>query len=352
MTEVAIVSPETGGGVRYLTEKIIKGLRMEDSVVAVSLLDSRNLIYATLSDLRKISELQKVDRLIYMGSIPWPSYLFARSGAKVMLFVHGFVMNELINAIKRSKNSRAKIGNIYLMLLWKTGRIMDKVDFYICHSLTTCEMNEIYDNCVLLPQFVFSDEMKFFTKFKRSDREWQDSKKLKIVTYSSLALSPRLLKTPFIVKLMKEVSKNIENKEVELTILDPHSVGRSEERIGNLVVRYLGFLPRNDFLQLLANSDLYIECCIDEELRLGSIEAALLGTPIAKLTRPKYVERQDYDEELIWASTFRGLVKAISDYLNDVDCWKPVYSERLREFIVNRRSWDKVKEPLVRILRE
>jgi hypothetical protein len=352
MTDVAIVSPETGGGVRYLTEKIIKGLRMEDFKVKYIILDSRNLIYTTLSDIRKISELQKFDKVIYMGSIPWPSHLFARSGAKVMLFVHGFVMNELINAIRRSKNFRAKIGNIYLMLLWKTGRIIDEVDFYICHSLTTCEVNGIYDNYILLPQFVFSDEVKFFTKFKRSDREWRDSKKLKIVTYSSLALSPRLLKTPFIVKLMKEVSKNIENKEVELTVLDPHGVGRSEERTGNLVVRYLGFLPRNDFLQFLADSDLYIESCVDEELRLGSIEAALLGTPIAKLTRPKYVERQDYDEELIWASTFRDLVKAISDYLSDVDYWKPVYTERLREFIVNRRSWDKVKEPLVRILRE
>jgi hypothetical protein len=45
-------------------------------------------------------------------------------------------------------------------------------------------------------------------------------------------------------------------------------------------------------------------------------------------------------------------MKAVSNYLSDVDCWKPVFSERLGEFIINRRSWDKVKEPLIKVLRE
>jgi hypothetical protein len=47
---------------------------------------------------------------------------------------------------------------------------------------------------------------------------------------------------------------------------------------------------------------LYIERCIDEELGNGSIDAGIVGTPVAKLTHPLFVERQDYKDGVLWAS--------------------------------------------------
>ena len=65
---------------------------------------------------------------------------------------------------------------------------------------------------------------------------------------------------------MKLVSKQV-NKEIEFIIINPSATAK-KEYIGNLVVKWMPYLPREQFLKLLADSDLYIERCIDEELRL------------------------------------------------------------------------------------
>jgi len=76
-----------------------------------------------------------------------------------------------------------------------------------------------------------------------------------------------------------------------------------------------------------------------------------MGTPIAKLTHSFYVDRQDYTNEVIWESSFNKLVNTISDYLNNVEYWKPFYVKRLREFLLNKRNWDHIKEPLIKFLK-
>jgi len=50
-----------------------------------------------------------------MGSIHWPSNLFIHSNVKTILFVHGFVKDELLNVIKL----RTKMGAVYLLGLWE-----------------------------------------------------------------------------------------------------------------------------------------------------------------------------------------------------------------------------------------
>jgi hypothetical protein len=91
--------------------------------------------------------------------------------------------------------------------------------------------------------------------------------------------------------------------------------------------------------------------CIDEELRLGSIDAGIVGTPVAKLTHPLFVERQDYKDEVLWAASPREFVELMSEYLRDAEDNKPIFTRRFREFLLNRRSWDKVKTKLIRLLR-
>jgi hypothetical protein len=303
-----------------------------------------------LSDVVNLKRLRGFDAVIYMGSIPWPSHIFISDDALVALFVHGFVRQELVDAIKR-RGLGVKMWATFLLSLWNISRSIDKIDFFICHSYTCCEANEIRERFVLLPQFVFPEEVELYSELKKDFEENSRTsrERFKVVTYTSFATSPRLLTQPHVLTLMREVSKRVK-KEVELVMIDPRTRER-EERWENLVVRYVKYLRREDFLRLLAQSDLYIERCIDEELGLASIEAALLGTPIAKLTHPNFVDRQDYREEVIWSSSFKGLAEAIADYLNNIYHQKPLYSKKLRDFLISRRSWDHVKKPLIDSIR-
>jgi len=123
------------------------------------------------------------------------------------------------------------------------------------------------------------------------------------------------------------------------------------EKWGNLVVYRLPFLPRERFLKLIISSNCIIERCIDEELGLGSIDAGIVGIPVAKLTHPLFVERQDYKDEVLWASSPREFVELVLEYLRDVQDKRPMFSRRFREFLLSRRSWDKVETTLISLLR-
>jgi hypothetical protein len=102
----------------------------------------------------------------------------------------------------------------------------------------------------------------------------------------------------------------------------------------------------------MLKSDLYIDTSIDEELKVSSIEAALLGVPIAKLTHPKFVDRQDYKDEFIWASTPKSFIDVLVDYTINKDHLKPYYAKKVLEFLTLRRNWNTVSRPLLDFLRK
>lgn len=76
-----------------------------------------------------------------------------------------------------------------------------------------------------------------------------------------------------------------------------------------------------------------------------------MGIPVAKLTHPLFVERQDYKDEVLWASSPREFVELVLEYLRDVQDKRPMFSRRFREFLLSRRSWDKVETTLISLLR-
>jgi hypothetical protein len=210
-------------------------------------------------------------------------------------------------------------------------------------------MNEINENFIILPQFIFQEEVDNYNKLykfltKDSDLSYNE---VKILAYTSSA--PRLLQPYHIIRLIKGVSKKLSNRRVQLLIIDPR-VEEEQKEFDNLKIKFIKPIARYKFLQLLAQADLYLESCIDEELRLTSIEAALLGTPIAKLTYPEYVKRQDYKDEVLWASSLQKFVDTLGDYMWYLDYWKPYYAKRLRNFLITRRDWDSVKIPLVKYI--
>jgi hypothetical protein len=341
MDSIALIAPKGKGGVAYAVERLWEGLRREKLPVSKVVISGS----PTLFHLRHLPQLQNHDTIIIIGSIPPPSHLFIRSETKIILFVHGFIYHELGNAIAYGR-FREKLGAAYSLLLFEMARKADRIDAYICRSVTACEANRIYDGFILLPQFVFPEVVEK----KNEEDNIQRGPNPQVVAYTSFANSPRLLKEETLLSLMKEISKRL-NRRINLVIINPAEREPKTEKRGNLVVYRLPFLPRDRFLRLIASSDLYIERCIDEELGNGSIDAGIVGTPVAKLTHPLFVERQDYKDEVLWVSSPREFVELVLEYLRGIEDKRPVFSRRFREFLLSRRSWDKVKTPLIRLLR-
>ena len=353
MKSIAMVIPGGIAGVKTITDKLVYGLKREKLNVKVFLY-GKNLAINTLLDLKRALQLRNFDTIIYMGSIPQLSATFiklTKGDNKTILFVHGFLFHETLNALRSVQISlRGKIGSLYNIFLWNVGTSTKSIDLFICHSITTCEANKIVKNYIVLPQFVFPEEIITYAKlYQGLVSDSSNHNEVKVLVYTSFALSPRLLKPYHVIRLMKGVSKKIMGRRIQLLIIDPR-VGEKLEEYSNLKVRFMKPLQRHEFLQLLAQADLYIERCVDEELGLSSIEAALLGTPVAKLTHPRYVERQDYEDEILWASSPQKFIDMLSDYIQHLDYWKPYYAKKLRDFLATRRSWDRVKAPLIKYI--
>jgi len=352
--KIAIVMPGAIGGVKQTIEKLIKGLRFEGFYVEPIELRGSNLMEITASDLRNIHILRRFDSIIYMGSIPWPSHLFIDNHVKTILFVHGFVKDELLNAIKHGK-LRVKMGAVYLLGLWDFSRAMNRIDVFICRCPTSCEVNRIERNYILLPEFVFSDEVKFFEEFIRKYSEEQKDGHshsiVRLITYTSYAESPRLLKPRHLEYLAKLVSKHV-NRRIELSVIDPRRESGIVRMGENLIIRYIKPMPKEEFYKFVISADLFMELCIDEELRNTGIEVALLETPVAKLTHPKYINRRDYGEDdLIQEYSSKKLVERLVDYLNNIEYYKPYYAKKLKTFILKHRTWDVVKNHLIKYVK-
>jgi len=341
MVSAAVVSPRAVGGVKYIIERLLRGLKREGIFVREFAID-HGLFVSDVADLRLLSELHRYDVIIFMGSIPPLFHVFIKNDIKLLLFVHGFVYHESLATLTQG-SFKARVGTLYSLARFEFTRKIDRIDAYVCHSVTTCEANRL-KRYILLPQFVFPEEFRHYGDESRAGK-----KIVRILSYTSYVNSPRLLREDTLILLMKQISKMI-SKRIEFIIINP--MGRSFEwRNVNLVVRRLPFLPRNRFLALLATADLWIEECIDEELRMSSLDAGLVGTPVAKLVHPFFVERQDYTDEVLWAQTPREFINVLVDYISDIENKRYVYSRKYREFLLSKRSWDSVKHGLLNVIR-
>jgi hypothetical protein len=288
-----------------------------------------------------------------MGSTPQISTIFTKENTTTMLFVHGFLRHEIANTLVSTSTSvKDKLLGTYALTLWNINKALKTIDYYICHSITACEENKINENFVLLPQFIFlEEEIELYHRLKQQFllESTQKLHETIIITYTSTTLLPRLLQSHDIVRLMNITAKRLD-KRLKLIVIDPKIEVEELRMHGNLMVYFSKTLPRSKFLELLLNADLYIEPCIDEELRLASIEASLLGVPIAKITHAKFIDRQDYDDEVLWASTTQEFIDLIIEYLRNKEHWKHYYARKLLSFLITQRNWDKIKRSLLNIL--
>jgi hypothetical protein len=352
MRKVAVVVPEASGGVKAVGDKLVDGLSREGfNVIRINIYGKKR-ISRVFQDLSNVKSLRFFDAVIYMGSIPYPSSWFIKSSTKVLVFLHGFIVHEIISELCDPHIPLGiKIKSLYLLQSWNFNKLLGHADLYVCHSLTTCEMNGIYNRFILLPQFIFPEEVDQYIEYRKN--MGIINKTTKILAYvPSRGRSPRLLSQTDLLKLVYCVSKRIGNRIVELLIIDPNAEKPTHSYWNNLIVHTVPYLPRREFIKLMLKSDLYIDTSIDEELKVSSIEAALLGVPIAKLTHPKFVDRQDYKDEFIWASTPKSFIDVLVDYIINKDHLKPYYAKKVLEFLILRRNWNIVSQPLLDFLRK
>ncbi len=301
--------------------------------------------FPTLSALRddilNARHLTDYDLALYIGSIPWPSHAVARlSGVPIALFLHGFVRHELLREVLHGIKLRSKVGSLIALTMFQGAVSLNSVNLYICRSLTSCEANGVFENFVLLPQWVFPEELK--EPIPQASRKGV----IRIIAYTSHVDSPRLLNVAHLTALVR-ILKCMVSRRFELVLVDPRGRARSLDSVK--VVRPMS---RERFLSLLASADLYIERCIDDELGSASLEAMAMGTPVAKLTHPRYWDRQDYGEkDLIVARSFRELAEKIAEYINEIEHYYHYYSKRGKEFVLTKRTWDAVKGPFLAALR-
>jgi hypothetical protein len=147
--------------------------------------------------------------------------------------------------------------------------------------------------------------------------------------------------------LLSKKLRDLCKRKFEIIVVDPMKRVKSTD-----FIRVINPMPRSKLLRLLSASDLYLEGNLDDELRNTSLEAGLLGVPVAKITCPAYMDRQDYNEQLITATSIKELAVKIAKYVNDLEYYKPYYSHQIREFVIGKRQWNKVKGPLIKKLRE
>ncbi len=287
--------------------------------------------------------LDEQDVALYIGSIPQPSHILARQ-VPVALFLHGYIYHELFQRMLHGVTIKDKISAIIPMMMFKLAVSLDTVDLYICHSLAVCEANKLSKHFVLLPQWIFPDELKRLKKFEtRSSAIKKDT--IRMVAYTSLVVPPRLLNVNHYITLAQAVKRMVKRK-FELIVVDPQ--GRT---LSSGPIKIIRSMPRQEFLSLLASADLYIERSIDEELGYLALEAMSMGVPVAKLSHRKYLDRQDYKEDLILARSFRELAEKIAEYTNNVEHYYYYYSKRGREFVLTKRTWDAVKRPFLTALK-
>jgi glycosyltransferase involved in cell wall biosynthesis len=339
--DICIIAPPTLGGVTTITQKLVAGLKKEN--IQVDLILGKNISRYSLlkywTDSFKARGLD-CDATIFLGSVAPPSIYFLQQPR--IVFIHGFLVHEILSTFRSNTPLRTKIGgflNLSQFILQKFS-----ADLFICHSATTCEFNNV-SRYVLLPQYILPEEIA-----EREPRQ-KELRQITVVAYASFVQSPRLLEPEYFLPIFKRAAVSA-GRETEVVVVDPRRFSVEVREFGPLRVKFLPRQPKDKFLGLLGGADLFFEECVDEELRYSSIEAGLLGTPIAKLTHPRFWKRQDYGEdEIVLARSVKELTEKLAEYLRNIEHHREHYSKAVRNFVITKRHWDYVKQPLLNALR-
>ncbi|MEM2094469.1 MAG: hypothetical protein QXI32_04145 [Candidatus Bathyarchaeia archaeon] len=214
------------------------------------------------------------------------------------------------------------------------------------------ELSEGDSNLIVLPQFIFEEDVGTYKEFRRlctAQKICSDplKKEFILTTYTSANPVPRLMPSEFIVRIVEKLNK-VSYARVKLLVY-----GNVFRKINSDCVVYKGVVPRAEFLAGVASSDLYIERNLDEELGFSTLEAGLLGVPIAKVTLPSRTGYFDVPEDaIINVSSIRGLFREISRFIVSCEKCRSEYASNFLDYLLQNRMWSNVKYELLNSFRK
>jgi glycosyltransferase involved in cell wall biosynthesis len=233
------------------------------------------------------------------------------------------------------------------MITFDVSKGLSYINHYLCTCASTCRSSSVpVEKSTLLPLWLSEGELAELKKYEEESLEKSSpSDKPLLLAYTSNVLSPKLLSGKDILHILLLVSRRVK-KDFKAILIDPFSTPTTTKNI-----QVVNFLAREKFLRLLSQSSLLLDPLIDEELRNTTLEAMALGVPVVKLLSSRYVNYADYsDRDLLLAHTIKELVDLIIEYLNNMKSYYDYYHKAEKKFIIEKRVWNSVKEPLLKYL--
>ncbi|MEM2613567.1 MAG: glycosyltransferase [Nitrososphaerota archaeon] len=355
---ILIVAATSKGGPEVTVNKLRKGLEKEGFNVHLfnpyKIRLSSNIynfippiVRTTLSDILSVKNLlsEEYDIALYASGIPHISIFGLHSaGIATAYYVQGYFYHEMLGWLIKG-GFRTKIGAYKNILLYDLQNTLKQVDLYILTCKSSGVFSRINDNYVVLPLWVFYDEISTFAEIKETYYYSKDFKRPLIVTYTSRVYSPKIIPTNCIIRLLKIIKRTVHD--FSAIIIDPLGIPR---RFDNIIV--MNSISHESFLKLLAKASLFIDTVIDEELRHSTLEAMILGVPVAKIVHPAYKLMLDYNEgDLLLSYSVQDAVSKISEYLSQAEYYYNAYSKSCENFVIRKREWNAVKNPFIAALK-
>jgi glycosyltransferase involved in cell wall biosynthesis len=359
---VLVISSNPRGGPSTTTKKLVEGLTREGINAHSLTLSPRlpsterssilrymppllRLIYNEFEFLRE--DLDLYQHIILMDLYPFLIPLLRlKSSGSIILYVQGYLYHQFINFLKYS-SVNTKIGSLLSMNTFDVSKRLGYIDHYLCTCASTCRSSSVpVEKSTLLPLWLSEGELAELKKYEEESLERSPlSNRLLVLAYTSNVFSPKLLSGRDILYILLLVSKRVK-RDFKAILIDPFSTLTTTKNI-----QVVNFLAREKFLRLLSHSSLLIDPLIDEELRNTTLEAMALGVPVVKLLSPYYINYADYnDKDLLLAHTIKELEDLITEYLNNIESYYNYYRRAGKKFVMEKRVWDSVKEPLLKYL--
>ncbi|MEM1510869.1 MAG: hypothetical protein QW096_13465 [Thermofilaceae archaeon] len=351
-----IITPHRVGGLGSLVEAMqelcIEDRRLNCTIVDLSVRRTK-VSYTYINDLLvSIRLLLKGNFhvIMYLGGVPYLGGIIAKlKKIPVIVFVNGYVIHETISYIRNALlelDIRRLIAGIIYLIFYHLGGFIADLFIFPCYG--TLENNKMPRSKpkMVIPLWLSKTRLRWIEKIRCEIEERKERRDLLIVVYLSNVESPKVMRSDQVVRILDQIYKRSGNK-IKVVLIDPK--GRlNTKKDFILVYRYL---PWEEFIKLLARSDLYIETVLDDEFRYSTLEVMALGIPVAKITTLNYCGKVALRYQLTICS-FNEFLFKILDYIKNREKYLKDYKDIVTKYVYEHRTWEVARRKLLPMLLE
>ena len=264
-----------------------------------------------------------------------------RSSAPAVLTIHGWVLQEVLTALKVDPTPRRILYCIYTIINW----ILHRLIFirFIYKDRVTCvsEITKKKNHCTgatVIPNALITDEIE--ERVRECPEFHRDG--ITAVTYTSFGGS-KVLSIQRFAEIISKVNKK-SGCRIRLLVFGEES-SKIEDKIEDDCIEFMGY--RDDFLCYVRSADIMLLGYDMSELGYAVLEAGYLGVPVAKF-RGEFEELQD-DVHGIIAEDDGEMIEKLSRFIENPSKG-PVWGEKLREHITETRNPRRIADKWARLL--